>query len=221
MKLLISSCMLALLAVSSLLALAGQGRSEETKRSEAKPAEAKSGEAKPARSKPAGAPNAIVVIETSLGDVKAELYADKAPITVKNFLSYVQKGHYNGTIFHRVIPGFMIQGGGFEMDGTEKPTDPPIKNESGNGLRNERGTLAMARTSAPDSAAAQFFINVVDNRSLDKDGARDGVGYAVFGKVTDGMDVVDKIKLVQTATKNDMADWPVQPVVIKTIRKVN
>jgi len=166
-----------------------------------------------------GGANPVIIIETSLGVIKAELYAEKAPITVKNFLAYVQKGYYDATIFHRVIPNFMIQGGGFEVNGTQKPTDAPIKNESTNGLRNERGTLVMARTNVPDSATAQFFINVVDNSFLDKDHAQDGVGYAVFGKVTEGMDVVDKIRHVKTARSNWSEALPIEPVIIKSIRK--
>src|SRR5262249_4340857 len=138
--------------------------------------------------------NPSIVITTSQGTIKAELFEDKAPITVKNILSYVDENYYDGTIFHRVISNFMIQGGGFEPGMKQKSTKPPIKNESGNRVANARGTLAMARTSIPDSATAQFFINLVDNEGLNKSRASDGVGYCVFGKVTEGMDVVDKIK---------------------------
>ena len=165
-----------------------------------------------------GGANPMIVIETSLGTIKAELYADKAPISVKNFLSYVEKGHYDNTIFHRAIANFMIQGGGFDTARVQKKTDPPIKNESANGLKNDRGTLAMARTSAPDSATAQFFINVVDNSFLNKAGSQDGVGYTVFGKVTEGMDVVDKIRNVKTARSNLSEAEPLEQVVIKSIR---
>src|SRR4051812_38696618 len=139
-----------------------------------------------------------VVIDTSMGAIKAELYPDKAPITVKNFLAYVDDKHYDGTIFHRVIADFMIQGGGMEPGMAEKPTKAPIKNEARNGLANTRGTLAMARTNDPDSATSQFFINVVDNtRNLGPGGVSPD-GYAVFGKVTEGMDVVDRIRRVKT-----------------------
>src|SRR5215470_2054764 len=134
----------------------------------------------------------VVLMSTSLGDIKIELYEKDAPETVKNFLAYVNDKFYDGTIFHRVIPGFMIQGGGFTPEMQQKPTKPPIKNESSNGLKNEPYTLAMARTSAPDSATSQFFINVKNNDFLNKASAQDGVGYAVFGKVIEGMDVVNK-----------------------------
>jgi cyclophilin family peptidyl-prolyl cis-trans isomerase len=161
------------------------------------------------------AANPVVLISTSMGDIKVELDPEKAPITVKNFLDYVDDKHYDGTIFHRVIGNFMIQGGGMEANGRERPSKAPIKNEAANGLSNKRGTIAMARTSVPDSATAQFFINVKDNDFLDKAKAQDGHGYCVFGKVIDGIDVVDKIKAVKTK----VGDVPVQPVVIKSIRK--
>ena len=155
-----------------------------------------------------------VVIETSLGTVRLELDADKAPVTVANFLSYVDDQFYDGTVFHRVIRDFMIQGGGFEPGLRQKKTKPPIKNESPNGLSNTRGTIAMARTSDPDSATAQFYINVVDNaRGLDS--AR----YCVFGKVTEGMDVVDKIKEVRTGRQGSHSDVPAEDVVITSIRR--
>lgn len=156
-----------------------------------------------------------VKLATSMGDIVVELDHDKAPKSVDNFVQYVKSGHYNGTIFHRVIDGFMIQGGGMTPDLREKPTRAPIPLESHNGLKNERGTIAMARTNVPNSATSQFFINVVDNFGLDAENARDGNGYAVFGHVVEGMDVVDKIKAVQTTTKNGMRDVPVKPVVIK------
>ena len=146
------------------------------------------------------AKNSKVRFKTSLGDIVIELNAEKAPVTVANFLSYVNKKHYDGTAFHRVMDGFMIQGGGFELTGgklVEKTTGKGIKNEGGNGLKNDRGTIAMARTGDPDSATAQFFINVVDNAGLNRP-SPDGHGYAVFGKVVEGMDVVDKIKAVET-----------------------
>jgi len=159
-----------------------------------------------------------VKMETSKGVIELELYPDKAPITVKNFVSYAKKGHYNGTVFHRVIPGFMIQGGGMTPDLNEKSTDAPIKNEAGNGLKNERGTVAMARTGVVDSATAQFFINVSKNTMLDhKDDSQQGFGYAVFGKVTKGMDVADKIVAVSTTSKGPHDDVPVEPITIKSV----
>src|SRR5262245_9134440 len=164
-------------------------------------------------------PNTQVVMETSHGTIKLELEDDKAPITVKNFLAYVDEGFYDGTVFHRVIPGFMIQGGGFEPGLRQKPTKGQIKNESTNGLSNKRGTLAMARTSAPDSATAQFFINTVDNGFLDRSQAQDRVGYCVFARVTEGMDVVDKIKAVPTADRGGYEKVPTQDVVIQSIRR--
>ena len=155
-----------------------------------------------------------VKFSTSAGDIVVELDADKAPKTVENFVAYVTAGHYNGTIFHRVIPTFMIQGGGMTADMKEKPTRAPIPLESRNGLSNVRGSIAMARTSDPNSATAQFFINVKDNDRLDAANARDGNGYAVFGKVVSGMEVVDKIRDVPTASKGMHDDVPVTPVTI-------
>ena len=169
------------------------------------------------------APNPAIVIETSMGTIKAELYEDKSPITVKNFLRYVDEKHFDGTVFHRVIPDFMIQGGGFEPGALEKndekQTRAAIKNESSNGLSNERGTLAMARTDEPNSATAQFFINVNDNEFLDRAKARDRVGYAVFGKVIEGMKVVDQIRLVPTHTVAGHKAVPKEDVLIKSIRR--
>ena len=162
--------------------------------------------------------NPMVLISTSLGDIKVELDAQKAPVTVQNFLSYVNDKFYDGTVFHRVIPGFMIQGGGMDKDMKGKATKPPIKNEAGIGLKNTDGTIAMARTSVVDSATAQFFINVKDNAFLDhRDDSQAGFGYAVFGKVVDGMDVVRKIEKVQTGNKGMHQNVPVEPVVIKSI----
>ena len=164
--------------------------------------------------------NPVVVMETSMGKIRIELNQDKAPTTVKNFLSYVDDKFYDGTIFHRVIANFMIQGGGFTPGMKEKQTKDPIKNESDNGLSNERGSIAMARTNVPNSATSQFYINVKDNsRSLDKANAGDGVGYCVFGKVIEGMDVVDKIKAVKTTTKGGHGDVPVTDVVITSVRR--
>ena len=165
------------------------------------------------------AKNPVVAMDTSLGRIKVELFAREAPISVRNFLAYVNKGFYNGTIFHRVINGFMIQGGGFTTDFRQKETDPPIRNEAGNGLKNDRGTIAMARTGNPDSATSQFFINVVNNSGLNRP-SPDGYGYAVFGRVISGMDVVDRIKSVQTGVKMGMPDVPETPVVIKSVTVV-
>jgi peptidyl-prolyl cis-trans isomerase B (cyclophilin B) len=158
-------------------------------------------------------------METSQGTIKIELEDDKAPISVKNFLAYVDESFYNGTIFHRVISNFMIQGGGFLPGMQQKSTKPTIKNESTNGLSNKRGTLAMARTSVADSATSQFFINVVDNDGLDRSRSRDGVGYCVFGKVIEGMDVVDKIKGVKTASRGGHGDVPTQDVLINSVKR--
>jgi peptidyl-prolyl cis-trans isomerase B (cyclophilin B) len=166
------------------------------------------------------ASNSNVVMETSLGTIKIEVYADKAPITVANFLSYVSDKFYDNTIFHRVIPGFMIQGGGFETGMKQKKTKATIKNESSNGLSNSRGTLAMARTSIPDSASSQFFINAKDNAFLDKAQAQDRVGYCVFGKVIEGMEVVEKLEKAPTGTKAGHGDVPLQDVVIRSVSLV-
>ncbi len=157
-----------------------------------------------------------VKLSTSLGDIVVQLEPAKAPKTVENFVQYVKAGHYDGTIFHRVIDGFMIQGGGMTPDMKEKATRAPIPLESRNGLSNVRGTLAMARTNVPDSATSQFFINVVDNHFLDAARSPDGNGYAVFGKVVQGMDVVDKIRKVPTGNKGMHGDVPREPVLIKS-----
>jgi cyclophilin family peptidyl-prolyl cis-trans isomerase len=162
--------------------------------------------------------NPMVLISTSMGDIKVELDEQKAPVTVKNFLGYVNDKYYDGTIFHRVIPNFMIQGGGMDKDMKEKATKAPIKNEAGNGLKNSVGTLAMARTNVVDSATGQFFINVKDNVFLDhRDETQAGFGYAVFGKVVDGMDVVHKIENVPTGNKGMHQNVPTEPVIIKSI----
>ncbi|MFJ2988697.1 peptidylprolyl isomerase [Collimonas sp. NPDC087041] len=155
-----------------------------------------------------------VILTTNHGNIKIELDAEKAPKTVENFLAYVNAGHYSGTIFHRVIPGFMVQGGGFEPGMKQKPTNDPVENEAKNGLKNEPYTLAMARTSAPHSASAQFFINVKNNSFLDYPG-QDGWGYCVFGKVVEGQDIVDKIEGVKTTRTGMFADVPVDDVVIE------
>ncbi len=157
----------------------------------------------------------MIKLHTNQGVIALELDAEKAPKTVANFIAYVEAGHYDGTIFHRVIKGFMIQGGGFEPGMKQKATQAPIENEAKNGLRNETGTIAMARTSDPHSASAQFFINVADNDFLDNDKCQDGWGYCVFGKVVEGMDVVDKIKGVKTGRSGFHQDVPVEDVVIE------
>jgi peptidyl-prolyl cis-trans isomerase A (cyclophilin A)/peptidyl-prolyl cis-trans isomerase B (cyclophilin B) len=171
----------------------------------------------------ASAANPQVEMKTSLGTIMIELDAEKAPATVANFLQYVKDRHYDGTLFHRVIPGFMIQGGGFDTDFRQKPTRAPIKNEAANGLRNDVGTIAMARTADPHSATAQFFINVADNASLNfRFPTPEGYGYTVFGKVTKGMDVVQRIVKVQTGPgPAPHRDVPVKPVVIESARLVD
>ena len=156
-----------------------------------------------------------VKLATSEGEIVVELDRAKAPKTVDNFLGYVKSGHYDGTIFHRVIPNFMIQAGGMDKAMNEKPTKAPIPLESRNGLKNERGAIAMARTGDPNSATAQFFINVKDNPFLDQPTSRDGNGYAVFGKVVSGMEVVDKIRMVPTGDRGEHQNVPLQPVTIQ------
>jgi cyclophilin family peptidyl-prolyl cis-trans isomerase len=159
-----------------------------------------------------------VSLKTNYGTIRLELYPDKAPVTVENFIKYAEAGHYDGTIFHRVIKGFMIQGGGFDADFKEKKTLAPIKNEAANGLKNLRGTIAMARTSAPHSATSQFFINHVDNDFLNYvSDAPNQFGYAVFGKVVSGMETVDKIALVKTKSYGGMGDVPTENIVIKKV----
>ncbi len=159
--------------------------------------------------------------ETSLGNFTVELFEKEAPLSTKNFLAYVDDKHYDGTIFHRVIPGFMIQGGGMEPGMTEKDMKDPIKNEAKNGLKNERGTLAMARTNVVDSATAQFFVNLKDNDFLNhQPGPPSAYGYAVFGKVTEGMDVIDKIAKVKTGVRRPHSDVPVEDVILTSVRRV-
>lgn len=197
-------------------AIKADAKSEE-KKVDAPKAEAKA--AKPdAKAKKEKAK--MVELKTNKGRIVIELDEAKAPISVKNFLQYVNDKHYNGTIFHRVIGNFMIQGGGMDDKMKEKPSKKPIKNEAANGLSNLRGTIAMARTNIVDSAAAQFFINVVDNKFLDHvpNGGDARYGYAVFGKVVEGMDVVDKIKAVPTGTKGQFADVPIEPVIIESAK---
>ncbi|MCK2095094.1 peptidylprolyl isomerase [Thauera aromatica] len=163
------------------------------------------------------AANPMVELETNQGRITVELFADKAPKSAENFVQYVKDGHYDGTVFHRVIDGFMIQGGGFDAEMKQKSTRAPIENEARNGLRNEPGTLAMARTADPHSASAQFFINLVPNRFLDYP-SRDGWGYAVFGKVVKGMDVVEKIAKVPTANRGFHQNVPLEAVLIEHAR---
>jgi peptidyl-prolyl cis-trans isomerase B (cyclophilin B) len=165
-----------------------------------------------------GADMVTVTMETNKGVITLELDREKAPDSVENFVTYAKSGHYDGTIFHRVIPGFMIQGGGFDSSMQQKDTNPPIKNEAANGLKNDKGTVAMARTNVPDSATSQFFINVKDNDFLNHTSPTpQGWGYAVFGKVTDGMDVVESIENVATANKGGQQDVPVSDVIIEKV----
>lgn len=159
----------------------------------------------------------MIRFETTLGSFTVELFEKDAPITSKNFLDYVDAGHFEGTVFHRVIPGFVIQGGGLTADMRQKATREPIRNEASNGLKNRRGTLSMARTNDPHSATSQFFINLVDNAFLDP--GRGGVGYAVFGCVTEGMDVVDKIAAVKTGNRSGHQDVPVTPIEVTSARR--
>lgn len=165
--------------------------------------------------------NPVVLMSTSMGDITIELFADKAPLSVANFLAYVDDKFYDGTIFHRIIPNFMNQGGGFTADMRQKPSKAPIKNEADNGLPNDRGTLAMARTSVIDSATSQFFINTVDNGGLNfQDKSQRGYGYAVFGKVTAGMDVVDTMARAPTGNRGGHPNVPITPVVINSVTRV-
>jgi cyclophilin family peptidyl-prolyl cis-trans isomerase len=172
----------------------------------------------PAPPLPPAPGNPIVVIETSAGSITVELFKDRAPVSVENFLQYVRDRHYDGTIWHRVIPGFAIQGGGYTPEFLERAVRPPIQNEATNGLANRRGTVAMARLRSARSATAQFYINVANNPALDHHGYSPGdFGYAVFGRVLDGMDVVDRIAAVKTGPHGDMDDVPVEPVLITRV----
>lgn len=210
----------ALVFATALLFGGGIAFAEDAAKTEAPKAEAPKKETKSKTEKKETAKVEHVEIDTSLGKIEVELDAVKAPESTKNFMKYVEAKHYDGTIFHRVIKDFMIQGGGMDEKMSEKKTNAPIKNEAGNGLQNTRGTIAMARTNVVDSATSQFFINTVDNAFLNhRDETPRGFGYAVFGKVTSGMDVVDKIRAVPTGNKNGMDDVPTTPVVIKSIRK--
>ena len=160
----------------------------------------------------------MIRFETTLGDFTIELFDKEAPLSAQNFLDYAEAGHFDGTVFHRVIPGFVIQGGGMTAGMKQKPTRTPIRNEADNGLKNRRGTLSMARTNDPHSATSQFFVNLVDNAFLDP--GRGGAGYAVFGHVTDGMAVVDAIAKVQTGRKGGHDDVPLAPVVVKSAKRI-
>jgi peptidyl-prolyl cis-trans isomerase A (cyclophilin A) len=160
----------------------------------------------------------MIRFETSLGDFTVELFEKDAPLSVANFLSYIDSEFFDGTIFHRIVPGFVIQGGGFTEDMTQKKTQSPVKNEADNGLKNKRGTLSMARTSDINSATSQFFVNLKDNEFLDH--SRGNFGYAVFAQVTDGMDVIDKIAAVETGRKRGFDDVPVEAVIMKSVRRL-
>ena len=160
----------------------------------------------------------MIRFETSLGDITIEMLEKEAPVTTANFLKYVDDGYFDGTIFHRVIPGFVIQGGGFTEDMTQKRTQDPIKNEADNGLNNDRGTLSMARTSDINSATSQFFVNLKDNASLNH--SRGNFGYAVFARVTEGMDIVDKIAEVETGRRRGHDDVPVEPVIVRSAKRI-
>jgi len=161
----------------------------------------------------------MILFETTLGDFKIEFFEKEAPLSVANFRKYIDGGFFNGTIFHRIVPGFVIQGGGFTEDMTQKKTEAPIKNEADNGLKNSRGTLSMARTNDINSATSQFFVNLKDNDFLDHN--RGNFGYAVFARVTEGMDVVDKIAAVETGRKRGFDDVPLEAVIMKTVRKID
>ncbi len=162
----------------------------------------------------------MLILKTSAGDIKIELFEKEAPLSAQNFLDYATAGFYEGTVFHRVIDNFMIQGGGFTADMKRKETRSPIENEGGNGLENKKYTLAMARTSVPDSATSQFFINTNDNDFLDRPRSQDGVGYAVFGRVVEGTDIVDRIAKVETGTAAGMRDVPKTPVTIESVEVI-
>ena len=161
----------------------------------------------------------MIRFETSHGDFTVELFEKDAPLSVANFLSYIDSEFFDGTIFHRIVPGFVIQGGGFTEDMTQKKTQPPVKNEADNGLKNKRGTLSMARTSDINSATSQFFVNLKDNEFLDH--SRGNFGYAVFAQVTEGMDVIDKIAAVETGRKRGFDDVPVEAVIMKSVRRLS
>jgi cyclophilin family peptidyl-prolyl cis-trans isomerase len=161
----------------------------------------------------------MIRFETTLGKFTVELYDDKAPVSAENFLKYVDEGFFDGTVFHRIVPGFVIQGGGFTEDMTQKKNHPPIKNEADNGVRNTRGTLSMARTNDINSATSQFFVNLKDNDFLDH--TRGNFGYAVFGKVTEGMDVIDKIAAVKTGRRRGFEDVPLDPVIMASVRRAD
>jgi cyclophilin family peptidyl-prolyl cis-trans isomerase len=161
----------------------------------------------------------MIRFETTLGNFTVELYADKAPVSTENFLKYIDEGFFDGTVFHRIVPGFVIQGGGFTEDMSQKKNHPPIKNEADNGVKNTRGTLSMARTNDINSATSQFFVNLKDNDFLDH--TRGNFGYAVFGEVTEGMDVIDKIAAVKTGRRRGFEDVPLDPVIMTSVRRAD
>lgn len=205
---------ISLFCLAALMTACTTSKSEEAQTSTQEPNEETQSQ-ESAESQPETKPMEYVVMQTNKGEITLELDPNAAPVTVENFLAYVDDSYYDGTVFHRVIDNFMIQGGGFTTDGQKKETRNPIILESQNGLRNDVGTIAMARTNAPNSATAQFFINVKDNDFLNY---RPGnPGYAVFGRVTSGMDVVNEIRQVQTGVKNGMRDWPQEPVIIEKV----
>ena len=207
---------IALIAVLSFIALTLMSTGAFGGSEGAAPGKDESGRAD-VQEKKAKAAKPVVLMKTSMGDIRIELFEKEAPISVKNFLAYVEGGFFDGTIFHRVIPGFVIQGGGFTPDMNRKTTRKPIKNEADNGLKNLRGTLSMARTNVIDSATSQFFVSLVDNSSLDHvKGDANRFGYAVFGKVSEGMDVVDSIAKAKTGSKGSYKDVPADPIVIKS-----
>jgi peptidyl-prolyl cis-trans isomerase B (cyclophilin B) len=208
------SRMLGVVSMCALMLVACENKQEQETKDASAPAE-------PTQQESAAVKNPQVKITTNLGSFVVELDEQKAPITVKNYLSYVNEGFYSDTLIHRVIPGFMIQGGGFNTKFEQKPTQASIQNEANNGLKNKRGTIAMARTMDPNSASAQFFINVADNDFLDyRSSTPQGWGYAVFGKVVDGMDVVDKISKEKTGSRAGHEDVPVTDIVIESIEVV-
>ena len=211
------------LALALAAACGGGGSEPEPAAEESAAPEPAAEESAPSGEAAEGASDIVyptVEMQTSLGLLTIEVYPDEAPKTVENFLSYVNDGFFDGTIFHRVVPGFVIQGGGFTPDMTKKETQPPIENEADNGLRNLRGTICMARTNDPHSATSQFFINTKDNPMLDHQDKIRNWGYAVFGKVTTGLDVVDAIEAVDTGSRDGYQDVPLEPVVIESARVV-
>lgn len=207
-------------ALVAMLSVAGCTRPRTVEPTELTASPAKKSAPLKAETKTKPGEKPFVVFDTSMGSFTMELEPEKAPESVKNFLQYVDDGFYDGTVFHRVIPGFVVQGGGFSPDLAKKPTRGPVVSEASNGLKNVTGSVAMARTSDPDSATSQFYVNLKDNQALDhRDMSRSGIGYTVFGHVTDGMDVVQNIANVPRGNKNGMGDVPNEPVVINSARR--